>query len=74
MKKTALCEKVEDIVKDEHKGANEWEKLTKEIIDIQAEWKKIGFAPQEDETSKYSNVSVLHATISSQRRLHSLRK
>ena len=44
--KTALCEKVEDIVKDEHKGANEWEKLTKEIIDIQAEWKKIGFAPQ----------------------------
>lgn len=46
VKKTALCEKVEDIVKDEHKGANEWEKLTKEIIDIQAEWKKIGFAPQ----------------------------
>lgn len=46
VKKTALCEKVEDIVKDEHKGANEWEKLTKEIINIQAEWKKIGFAPQ----------------------------
>ena len=46
VKKTALCEKVEDIVKDEHKGANEWEKLTKEIIDIQAEWKEIGFAPQ----------------------------
>ena len=46
VKKTALCKKVEDIVKDEHKGANEWEKLTKEIIDIQAEWKKIGFAPQ----------------------------
>ena len=46
VKKTALCEKVEDIAKDEHKGANEWEKLTKEIIDIQAEWKKIGFAPQ----------------------------
>ena len=46
VKKTALCEKVEDIVKDDHKGANEWEKLTKEIIDIQAEWKKIGFAPQ----------------------------
>lgn len=46
VKKTALCEKVEDIVKDEHKGTNEWEKLTKEIIDIQAEWKKIGFAPQ----------------------------
>ena len=46
VKKTALCEKVEDIVKDEHKGANEWERLTKEIIDIQAEWKKIGFAPQ----------------------------
>ena len=45
-KKTALCEKVEDIVAQEYKTAGEWEKHTKEIIDIQAEWKTIGFAPQ----------------------------
>ena len=45
VKKTALCEKVEAIGKEENKGAGDWEKHTKEIIDIQAEWKKIGFAP-----------------------------
>ena len=45
-KKTALCEKVETIVAAENKGADDWEKRTKEIIDIQAEWKTIGFAPQ----------------------------
>ena len=45
-KKTALCEKVETIVAAENKGAADWEKRTKEIIDIQAEWKTIGFAPQ----------------------------
>lgn len=45
-KKTALCEKTEAIAQEDIKGAGEWEKRTKEIIDIQAEWKKIGFAPQ----------------------------
>lgn len=45
-KKTALCEKVEDIAKEEPKNAGDWEKKTKEIIAIQAEWKTIGFAPQ----------------------------
>lgn len=45
-KKTALCEKVEEIAKEELKNAGDWEKKTKEIISIQAEWKTIGFAPQ----------------------------
>jgi len=45
-KKTALCEKVEAIAKEEVKGSAGWEKLTKEIIEIQQEWKTIGFAPQ----------------------------
>ena len=45
-KKTALCEKVESICNEEKKGSADWERLTKEIIDIQAEWKTIGFAPQ----------------------------
>ena len=45
-KKTALCEKVEEITKDEIKNAGDWDKKTKEIIAIQAEWKTIGFAPQ----------------------------
>ncbi|MBR5928803.1 MAG: DUF349 domain-containing protein [Prevotella sp.] len=45
-RKTELCEKVEAIAKEENKGAGDWEKHTKQIIDLQAEWKTIGFAPQ----------------------------
>ena len=45
-KKTVLCEKVEAIVAEENKGSADWERHTKEIIDLQAEWKTIGFAPQ----------------------------
>ena len=45
-RKTALCEKVEAIAAEENKGSGDWEKHTKQIIDIQAEWKTIGFAPQ----------------------------
>ena len=46
VKKTALCEKVEAIAAEENKGSSDWERHTKEIIDIQTEWKTIGFAPQ----------------------------
>ncbi len=45
-KKTALCEQVETIAKEENKGAGDWEKHSKAIIAIQQEWKTIGFAPQ----------------------------
>ena len=45
-KKTALCEKVEAINAQEKKSSADWERHTQEIIDIQAEWKTIGFAPQ----------------------------
>ena len=45
-RKTELCEKVETIAKEENKSASDWEKRTKEIIEIETEWKTIGFAPQ----------------------------
>ena len=45
-KKTALCEKVEAIAAEENKGSGDWERHTKEIIELQTEWKTIGFAPQ----------------------------
>ena len=45
-KKTALCEKIEAINLKEKKQASDWEDATKTIIEIQGEWKKIGFAPQ----------------------------
>ena len=45
-KKTALCEKVEAIINEENKNSADWERHTQDIINIQAEWKTIGFAPQ----------------------------
>lgn len=45
-KKTALCEKVEAANQGEYKTAKDWEKGTQEIIEIQKEWRTIGFAPQ----------------------------
>ena len=45
-KKTALCEQVEAIAAEENKGAADFERHSKAIIAIQAEWKTIGFAPQ----------------------------
>ena len=45
-RKTKLCEQVEAIVAEENKGSGDWERHTKQIIDLQAEWKTIGFAPQ----------------------------
>ena len=45
-RKTALCEKVEAIAAEENKGSGDWERHTKEIIELQSEWKTIGFAPQ----------------------------
>ena len=45
-KKTALCEKIEAIETAAIKTAAEWENRTKEIIELQKEWRTIGFAPQ----------------------------
>jgi hypothetical protein len=45
-RKTELCEKVEAIAAEENKGSSDWERHTKQIIEIQQEWKTIGFAPQ----------------------------
>ncbi len=45
-KKTALCEKTEEILKIERANISEWERDTKLIMDIQNEWRTIGFAPQ----------------------------
>lgn len=45
-KKTELCTKIEGINLDELKTFADWEQATQNIIQIQAEWKSIGFAPQ----------------------------
>lgn len=44
--KTALCESLEAIVLEELNTAQKWNDMTQKVIELQEEWKKIGFAPQ----------------------------
>ena len=52
-KKTALCEKVEEIAAREVDGSNQWNAFSKEIEDIQQEWKAIGYASRKDNQKIY---------------------
>ena len=49
-KKTELCEQVEAISTEGLKSFSDWDAKTKEIIDLQAVWKTVGFAPQKVNT------------------------
>lgn len=51
--KTALCEKVEAIADKEIPGSSEWNALSKEIEDIQKEWRTIGFATKKENQKIY---------------------
>ena len=51
--KTKLCELVEAIAEKEVKSSNEWNSLSKEIEDIQKQWKGIGFASKKDNQKIY---------------------
>ena len=52
-KKTALCVKVEEIAEREVANSNEWNAFSKEIEEIQKEWKTIGFASKKDNQKVY---------------------
>ncbi len=52
-KKTVLCEKVEEIAEREVANSNEWNAFSKEIEDIQKEWRTIGFASKKENQKIY---------------------
>ena len=52
-KKTVLCEKVEEIAQREVLSSNQWNAFSKEIEDVQKEWKLIGFASKKDNQKIY---------------------
>ena len=52
-KKSALCEKVEAIAEKEIGNSNEWNACSKEIEEIQKEWKTIGFASKKENQKVY---------------------
>ena len=51
--KTLLCEKVEEIAGREVASLNEWNAFSKEIEDVQKEWKAIGFATRKENQKIY---------------------
>ena len=53
VKKAALCGKVEEIAEREVKDSNEWNAFSKEIEEIQKEWRTIGFASKKDNQKIY---------------------
>ena len=52
-KKTVLCEKVEEIAAREVTESSQWNAFSKEIEEIQKEWKTIGFASKKDNQKIY---------------------
>lgn len=51
--KTKLCEKVEEITEKEIQTSNEWNALSKDIEEIQAEWRTIGYATKKENQRIY---------------------
>ena len=52
-KKAALCEKVEALADQEVINSGDWNVISKQIEEIQAEWKKIGFATKKENQKIY---------------------
>ena len=52
-KKTALCEQAEALLQQaEAEGKKiEWDALTKQVLELQAQWRTIGFAPQKQNST-----------------------
>ena len=52
-KKTALCVKVEEIASKIVDTHQDWNEASKQVLEIQTEWRSIGFAPKKDNNSIY---------------------
>lgn len=51
--KTVLCEKAEAIAEKVNSNSNDWNTATKELEDLQKEWRTIGFASRKDNQKIY---------------------
>ncbi|NVO10860.1 MAG: DUF349 domain-containing protein [Bacteroidales bacterium] len=56
--KVALCEKAEELSTLAITSNKEWNKRSKEMIDIQKVWKTIGFAPKKDNNKIYERFRL----------------
>lgn len=53
IKKTALCEQIEELVSKEIKSTSEWSQISRQIEELQEQWRKIGFATKKDNQKIY---------------------
>lgn len=67
-KKTALCERMEEIVAREVRSSSEWNTLTQMVEDIQAEWKRIGFATKKENQKIYDRYRASCDTFFARKR------
>ena len=67
-KKTVLCEKVEEIAAREVVNSNEWNAFSKEVEEIQQEWKTIGFASKKDNQKIYDRFRAACDSFYSRKR------
>ena len=51
--KTAICEQVEALVEKVRSSRKEWNKASEKLLELQTQWKGIGFAPREDNNRIY---------------------
>jgi len=54
--KTALCEKVEQLTAAEPKTYAQWEAITQQIVAVQAEWKKLGYASRKANAALWTRL------------------
>ena len=67
-RKTVLCEKVEEIAAREVSNSNEWNAFSKEIEELQKEWKTIGFASRKDNQKIYDRFRAACDSFYSRKR------
>ncbi|MDD2279291.1 MAG: DUF349 domain-containing protein [Bacteroidales bacterium] len=66
--KKALCERAEDLGAKVINNAKEWNKLSKEMIELQKVWKTIGFAPKKDNNKIYERFRAACDTFFNSKR------
>ena len=66
--KTALCEKVEEICNAEIESYKDWDKKSKELVELQKIWRTIGFAPKKDNNRIYDRFRTACDTFFNKKR------
>ncbi|MBD5316379.1 MAG: DUF349 domain-containing protein [Bacteroides sp.] len=57
--KTAICERVESLDFSSLKNFAAWDEMTKQIMEAQADWKKIGFASRKSNNALFSRFRAV---------------